>query len=115
MTYVLTDLVWLFFIYSFAGWCVEVCFAAFSRRKFVNRGFVNSPYCTIYGFSAVLFAVFLPELVGSLFFLFLGGLLLASIVEPDTYKSPLSSLCRQRASTHPETAAYIRRCHTIPR
>lgn len=53
MTYVLTDLVWLFFIYSFAGWCAEVCFAAFSRRKFVNRGFVNSPYCTIYGLSLI--------------------------------------------------------------
>ena len=84
MTYVLTDLVWLFFVYSFAGWCVEVCFAAFNRRKFVNRGFVNSPYCTIYGFSAVVFAVFLPELTDNLFFLFLGGLLLASVVEYTT-------------------------------
>lgn len=84
MIYGLTDLVWLFFIYSFAGWCMEVCYAAFSRRKFVNRGFVNSPYCTIYGFSAVLFAVFLPELADSVFFLFLGGLLLASVVEYTT-------------------------------
>ncbi len=84
MIYSFTDLVWLFFIYSFAGWCMEVCYAAFSRRKFVNRGFVNSPYCTIYGFSAVLFAVFLPELRDNLFFLFLGGLLLASIVEYTT-------------------------------
>lgn len=84
MIYSLTDLVWLFFIYSFAGWCMEVCYAAFSRRKFVNRGFVNSPYCTIYGFSAVLFAVFLPELADSVFFLFLGGLLLASVVEYTT-------------------------------
>ena len=84
MTYVLTDLVWLFFIYSFAGWCLEVCYAAISRRKFVNRGFVNSPYCTIYGFSAVVFAVFLPELTDNPFFLFLGGLLLASVVEYTT-------------------------------
>ncbi len=84
MEYHLTDLVWLFFIYSFAGWCMEVCYAAISRRKFVNRGFVNSPYCTIYGFSAVLFAIFLPELVNRPFFLFLGGLLLASIVEYTT-------------------------------
>lgn len=84
MIYSFTDLAWLFFIYSFAGWCLEVCYAALSRRKFVNRGFVSSPYCTIYGFSAVVFAVFLPELTGNLFFLFLGGLLLASVVEYTT-------------------------------
>ncbi len=81
MTYVLTDLCYLFFIYSFLGWCMEVCFSAFSRRQFVNRGFVNSPVCPIYGFSAVLFAVFLPELTDRPFFLFLGGMLLASMLE----------------------------------
>ncbi len=84
MTYSLTDFVWLFFIYSFVGWCIEVCYAAVRRRKFVNRGFVNSPLCPIYGFGAVLFALFLPELVSSPFFLFLGGMLLASVLEYST-------------------------------
>ncbi len=84
MTYNLTDYVWLFFIYSFAGWCMEVCYAAIRQRKFVNRGFVNSPLCPIYGFSSVLFALFLPELTENLFFLFLGGLLLASTLEYST-------------------------------
>lgn len=81
MLYAMTDLIWLFFIYSFAGWCMEVCYAALRRKKFVNRGFVNSPVCPIYGFSAVLFAVFLPELTERPFFLFLGGMLLASLTE----------------------------------
>lgn len=81
MTYTLTDLVWLFFLYSFAGWCTEVCYAAVRRRKFVNRGFVNGAVCPIYGFGAVLFAIFLPELTDRPFFLFLGGLLLAGTLE----------------------------------
>ena len=81
MMYTLTDMIWLFFIYSFAGWCMEVCYAALRRKKFVNRCFVNSPVCPIYGFSAVLFAVFLPELTERPFFLFLGGMLLASLME----------------------------------
>lgn len=81
MPYTLTDLVWLFFLYSFAGWCTEVCYAAIRCRKFVNRGFVNSPLCPIYGFGSVLFCVFLPELTGDPFFLFLGGMLLASVLE----------------------------------
>lgn len=81
MLYTLTDFVWLFFLYSFAGWCIEVCCAAVRRRKFVNRGFVNSPLCPIYGFGSVLFGIFLPELTGEPFFLFLGGMLLASVLE----------------------------------
>ena len=62
MLYTWTDLIWLFFIYSFGGWCIEVCYAAVRRRKFVNRGFVNSPLCPIYGFGSLLFGIFLPEL-----------------------------------------------------
>lgn len=84
MTYTLSDITWLFFLYSFAGWCVEVCYAAVRRRKFVNRGFVNSPICPIYGFGSTLFAVFLPELTSRPFFLFLGGMLLASLLEYST-------------------------------
>ena len=81
MTYNLLQITWLFFIYSFAGWCIEVCAAAIGKRKFINRGFVNSPLCPIYGFGAALFAVFLPELTESPFFLFLGGMLIAAVLE----------------------------------
>jgi len=84
MEYTLNDIVWLFFIYSFAGWCAEVCYSAICRRRFVNRGFVNSPLCPIYGFGSALFAVFLPELTGNPFFLFLGGMLLATLLEYST-------------------------------
>lgn len=31
MLYTWTDLIWLFFVYSFAGWCIEVCYAAIRR------------------------------------------------------------------------------------
>lgn len=81
MEYTVYQLVFFFFIYSFAGWCIEVCCAAIQKKKFVNRGFVNSPFCPIYGFGAVLFAVFLPELKEDPFFLFLAGAILASILE----------------------------------
>ncbi|MGN0377166.1 MAG: hypothetical protein ACI4ED_05985 [Suilimivivens sp.] len=81
MTYSIYELAWFFFIYSFIGWCGEVCLAAVQKRKFVNRGFVNSPFCPVYGIGAVSFAIFLPELSGNLFFLFLGGVILASFIE----------------------------------
>ena len=75
---------WLFLLYSFVGWCIEVCYAAIHRKKFINRGFVSCPLCPIYGFGAVLFCLFLPELTGNLFFLFLGGMILATLLEYST-------------------------------
>lgn len=81
MEYSAYELVWFYLIYAFAGWCLEVCAAAYQKRAFINRGFVTEPLCPIYGLGAVLFAVFLPELKGNLFFLFLGGMILASLVE----------------------------------
>ena len=81
MEYTVYQLAFFFFIYSFAGWCIEVCCAAIQKRKFVNRGFVNGPLCPIYGSGAVLFAIFVPELKEAPFFLFLAGAILASILE----------------------------------
>lgn len=81
MEYTWYQFIWLFWIYSFGGWCLEVVNAAVKRKKFVNVGYLNSPFCVIYGFSAVAFAVFLPEIQNSLFFLFLGGVIIAGVIE----------------------------------
>lgn len=81
MIYSLMQMAWLFFIYSLVGWCVEVCFAAVQHRKFVNRGFVNSPFCPIYGFGSLLIMLFLPDLTDNLFFLFLGSAILSTVLE----------------------------------
>lgn len=81
MEYTWLQIVWLFFSYSFIGWLAEVCVAVVNRKRFVNRGFVNGPLCPIYGFGASLFALFLPELTQNLFFLFLGGVILSTVLE----------------------------------
>ena len=47
MTYTLYQLLGLFLIYSFLGWCTEVSFAALSKGEVVNRGFLNGPVCPI--------------------------------------------------------------------
>lgn len=81
MTYTGLELLWLYIVYSFIGWCAEAAVAALKKHKFINRGFVNGPLCPIYGAGAVTFAIFLPELEQHLFFLFLGGMILASFIE----------------------------------
>ena len=75
-SYNVYQLLWIFFVYSFIGWCGEAAMAAVHRHKFVNRGFVSGPICPVYGAGAAAVAVFLPELKDQLFFLFLGAWLL---------------------------------------
>lgn len=81
MIYTWYELLWMFLIYSFAGWCAEVSMAALKRKRLIFRGYLNAPFCLIYGTGAVAFALFLPELKDSLFFLFLGGIVIASFIE----------------------------------
>ena len=54
--------------------------AAVREHRFIDVGFLFGPYCPAYGFGAVAFAVFLPELRNHLFFLFLGGVILSSVI-----------------------------------
>lgn len=80
-SYNVYQLLWIFFVYSFIGWCGEAAMAAVQRHKFVNRGFVSGPICPVYGAGAAAVAVFLPELKDQLFFLFLGGMIVTTFVE----------------------------------
>lgn len=64
------ELLTFFFIYSFLGWVLEVVFAAASKKRFANRGFLNGPICPIYGGSMVFILVFFEALQNNLFFCF---------------------------------------------
>lgn len=75
------ELVWIFIIYAFIGWCTEVSFAAIDSGKFVNRGFLNGPYCPIYGCGVVIVVAVLTPIKESIFILFLGSMLLTSVLE----------------------------------
>ena len=81
MVYSFYQLLWLYMIYSFIGWCGEVAVAAVKRHRFVNRGAVSGPFCPIYGLGAAVVAVFFPELKGNPLFLFLGGMVVNTFVE----------------------------------
>ena len=80
MTYTLEDFMWIFYIYSFAGWCAGVAANAMRRKRFINTGFLNLPLCPVYGTIGIVFSIFLPELEEHWFFLALGGSVLAAVV-----------------------------------
>ncbi len=75
------ELVWIFIIYAFLGWCTEVAYAALDTGKFVNRGFLNGPYCPIYGCGIVIVVAVLTPLRGNLLILFAGSMILTTALE----------------------------------
>ena len=71
---------WLI-IYSFVGWVWETCYVSVKSGKFVNRGFINGPLCTIYGFGAVSVYMILRPFSDNLLYLYLGGVVVATALE----------------------------------
>ncbi|MBQ8087662.1 MAG: hypothetical protein IJ234_04475 [Clostridia bacterium] len=79
---VLLQLILLFYLYSFLGWCCEVAFAASQEKRFVNRGFLNGPVCPIYGFGVLGVLLLLRPLSGGgIVSLFLGSVVVTTLIE----------------------------------
>lgn len=62
-----------FFIYCVIGWIWEVIVCSVPAKKFVNRGFLNGPYCPIYGAGALLVITFLRDIENPLLLFLAGG------------------------------------------
>ncbi|MBO5209694.1 MAG: putative ABC transporter permease [Lachnospiraceae bacterium] len=79
MIYTGYELLWLFFCYSFIGWILETVMAAVKQKQFVNRGAVNTPFCALYGMTAVAITIFGQDLHGG--WLFVGSVIVATLFE----------------------------------
>lgn len=84
----LYNVLWFFLAYSFLGWCVEVVYAALTRGKAINRGFLNGPVCPIYGFGMIAILGFFDSLLAgagegthSAPLLFAGGIIITTCIE----------------------------------
>ena len=56
------NIVLQFFIFGFAGWCMEVILKYRQFHRFINRGFLTGPILPIYGFGVVLITVVVGNL-----------------------------------------------------
>ncbi len=81
MHYSVYQLLMLFLVYSFLGWCVEVSFVAVTTGRVVNRGFLNGPVCPIYGVGMLGALLLLEPVSDNLVLLFILGMLLCTLVE----------------------------------
>lgn len=76
-----STLFYYFVIYSFLGWCLETVYATINKKEFVNRGFLHGPFCPIYGFGTLSIIILLKPIEANYILLFLGSILLTSIIE----------------------------------
>lgn len=68
-------------IYSFLGWLCESIYVSICRHKIINSGFMNGPFCPIYGFGATGVIVFLTPFITHPTLVFILGILLTSTLE----------------------------------
>ncbi|GAA0070842.1 putative ABC transporter permease [Clostridium sardiniense] len=75
------EIVIYFTIYSFLGWVAETIYCFIIDKKFTYRGFLYGPVCPIYGFGGVIVIKFLHGIGNNPIKVFLGGMILASVLE----------------------------------
>lgn len=66
------SLIFLFFFFSFIGWCWEVGYHLVIDHRFINRGMLFGPWLPIYGVGGVMILLVLRhffERPGKLFFM----------------------------------------------
>lgn len=68
-----------FMVYSIFGWIYESILCSLRERRLINRGFLNGPYCPIYGFGAIIDIFFLGKLENPISIFLLGALLACSL------------------------------------
>ncbi|WKY45450.1 putative ABC transporter permease [Eubacteriaceae bacterium ES2] len=75
-------LIFLFFIiYAIIGWLCEEVYCSILEGHIVNRGFLNGPYCPIYGVGALIIIYVLAPYADSPLNVFVLGVFLTSLLE----------------------------------
>ena len=81
------NLTLLFSVYSCLGWICECIYCSVPAKRWINRGFLNGPFCPVYGFGALLIIGALSPLIPlypfplDLVLLFFAAVLLTSALE----------------------------------
>ena len=70
-----------FVVYSFLGWICETTYCFIIDKQYVNRGFLNGPFCPIYGVGALIVIIMLTPVSDNIVLLFFSGMIFTSILE----------------------------------
>lgn len=71
----------IFCFWSFIGWGIEVVYMTIETGEFQNRGFLNMPFCPIYGFGVLAVVTFTRPIAGSPLLLFVLSAVVCTALE----------------------------------
>lgn len=77
----ISQLVYYFLFYSSFGWLLEILYASYKSKKFVNRGFLIGPFCPIYAVGAISLFIFLKPITQHPLLFFIGAIIITSVIE----------------------------------
>lgn len=78
MFWLKTHFIW-FTLYAVIGWVWEVVICSIPAKRFINRGFLNGPYCPIYGTGAIIVIVSLSGIANPVLLFFIGAILTCTL------------------------------------
>lgn len=70
-----------FTVYSFIGWICETVYCSILFKKLVNRGFLNGPFCPVYGFGSIILLLILRPVPRNPLFIFIVGMVITTLIE----------------------------------
>ncbi len=73
--------IFLFFFYSFVGWCFESTYVSVHEKKFVNRGFIRCPFLPIYGSGGIMMLLVSRPFYDNVLLVYISGCIGATILE----------------------------------
>lgn len=71
----------VFYLYSFIGWLWETAYLSLVEGHFVKRGFLELPFCTIYGFGVVFIYIIYNKLKGNMGLVFIASSISLTLME----------------------------------
>ena len=80
-SYTVTQWLFFFYIYCFAGWCIESAYVSFMEKKLTNRGFMRGPFLPLYGSGAIMMLVVSMPFRGRIILTYLAGCVGATVLE----------------------------------
>ncbi len=79
--YTVTQWLFFFYFYCFAGWCFESAFVSIRTGKLTNRGFMRGPFLPIYGSGAIMMLVVSMPFQDNIVMTYIAGCVGATILE----------------------------------
>ena len=71
----------LFFFYSFFGWCFESTYVSIMEKHLVNRGFMRGPFLPLYGTGGIMMLVVSKPFYDNVILVFIAGCIGATVLE----------------------------------